>query len=277
MLLALPVCAAAAPNASACGYTVRAGAHGHHATRPPLIIGDSTMIFAAPWLGRNGLSADAKECRQFNDGVSILAARARAGTIPKLSILALGANGPVSTRMIDGALRAIGPGRLLGLVTPRKSAVTEAAMRQAVHRHRGRVLLIDWVRFSAGHAGWFAGDGLHVTPAAGHEYANFIARRVAPISAPPVRDLHPPRHSRAAKDCGVVHQLGRAVGVRVARGADRVPCRVARRLARHSPVEEIPGWTGYLWSATGRGPWLDLYARDHARALVGTVRAPSAR
>jgi hypothetical protein len=261
---------AAAP-AWGCGSTVRSAARGQHATRPPVVIGDSTMIFAAPWLGRHGMTADAKEFRQFSEGVAMLAARRRAGTLPRLSILALGANGPVSTGMIDRALAVIGSPRLLGLVVPRHSPVTEASMRAAARRHRGRVLLIDWVAFSAGHPGWFAGDGLHVTPAAGRIFAGFIARAAAPVAAPPVRALHPPPHSRAATDCGVARQLGRALRVKVVRG--RVRCRVARALARRTPLEPLPGWHAYWWKATGRGPWIDLYARDHGRRLVGTVPA----
>jgi hypothetical protein len=179
--LALLIAAAGATDASACGYTVRARARGHHATRPALILGDSTMIFAAPSLGRHGIDADAKECRQFSEGAATLAVRARGRTLPVLSILALGANGPVSTRMIDGVLRSIGRRHLLGLVIPRRSPVTEASMRAAARRHPARVLLIDWVSFSAGHGGWFAGDGLHVTPAAGRIYAGFIARAAAPM------------------------------------------------------------------------------------------------
>lgn len=175
---ALAVIALCAPaTASACGYTVRASASGH-AARPPLILGDSTMIYAAPWLGRHGMQADAKECRQFSEGVSMLAARRRARTLPWLSILALGANGPVSSRMIEGALRAIGSTRVLGLVTARQSPETDASMRHAAARHPERVLLIDWVSFSAGHGDWFAADGLHVTPAAGRIYARFVAGRV---------------------------------------------------------------------------------------------------
>jgi hypothetical protein len=269
--LALLIAAAGAADASACGYTVRAHARGHHATRPSLILGDSTMIFAAPWLGRHGIDADARECRQFSEGASTLAAAAHAHTLPTLSILALGANAPVSTRMIGGVLRSIGRRHLLGLVTPRRSQVTEASMRAAARRHPARVLLIDWVRFSAGHESWFAGDGLHVTPAAGRIYANFIARAAAPIDHPPVKALHPPDDASRSKDCGVVHQLGRPLGVRVARGADRVSCRVARRLGRRTPVQRTAGWNSYLWEATGRGPWIDLYERHGGSALVGTI------
>ena len=128
----------------------------------------------------------------------MLAARRRAGTLPKLSLLALGANGPVSDAMIDQALRAVGPGRLLGLVTPRRSPVTETSMRRAARRHPGRVLVVDWVSFSAGRAGWFAGDGLHVTHAAARQFSRFVARKVAPIADPP-RTLRPPRHSTGSQ------------------------------------------------------------------------------
>src|SRR4051794_12293642 len=194
--LALLLLGARAVDASACGSAVHATAGGHHARRAPLIIGDSTMIFATPWLGRHGFQADAKGCRQFSQGVAMLAARRHAGTLPRLSVLALGANGAVSSSMIAGALHTIGRGRLLGLVTPRKSGASESAMRRAARVHPDRVLLIDWVTYSAGHGGWFAGDGLHVTPAAGHIYANFIARRSAPLYDPPVKALRVPTSAR---------------------------------------------------------------------------------
>src|SRR3954453_20841429 len=243
VVLALLLAGASAADASACGYTVRARAHGHHARRAPLVLGDSTMIFAAPWLGRHGLRADAKECRQFSEGVGMLAARRRAGTLPHLSILALGANGPVSRGMIARALHTVGRGRVLGLVIPRKSGFTERSMRRAARVHPDRVLLIDWVSFSSGHGSWFAGDGLHVTPAAGRIYANFIARTAAPIEYPPHKALHPPHTSRGSNAGGKVRQLGRPLGVRVIRG--RVSCRRRRRLAGDTPVEPTRGWKAY--------------------------------
>lgn len=275
-LLGLVLAGACAASASAaCGEPRRAPASGHHVRRPPLILGDSTMIFAAPWLGRHGLEADAKGCRQFAAGVAMLAARRRAHTLPRLSILALGANGPVSSSMIAGALSTIGPGHLLGLVTPRRSPASEASMRRAARSHPDRVLLIDWVGRSAGHGDWFAGDGLHVTPAAGRIFADFVAGRAA-VEAPPVRALHLP--PQGAKDCGTIRRFGRALGVSVVRGSRRVTCVHARRLARTPPLGAIPGWSAYDWTATGRGPWLDVYARHDRRAVVATVavhRAPA--
>src|SRR3954447_22727830 len=136
-------------------------AHG----RPPLIIGDSTMIFAAPFLGGLGFEADAHGCRQFSTGVAMLAGRRHAGTLPRIAILALGANGPIPGSGIRAALRAIGRRRILGLVTPRNLSSSQTQMRRAAGAHPDRVLLIDWARFSAGHGSWFGGDGLHVNRA----------------------------------------------------------------------------------------------------------------
>src|SRR5262249_53875147 len=96
LAFALVFLAAAGGDAFACDDSRKAAASGPHNGRAPLIIGDSTMIYAAPYLGRHGLEADAHGCRQFTEGVSMLADRRRAGRLPRLAILALGANGPVS-------------------------------------------------------------------------------------------------------------------------------------------------------------------------------------
>src|SRR3954452_1902390 len=131
VVLALLLVGARAADASAgCGSPVRASARGHHARRPPLILGDSTMIFAVPWLGRHGLEADAQGCRQFSAGVRMLAARRRAGRLPHLAILALRANGGGNAKQIAGALPAIWRGRVLGLVPPRNSRSSLRAMRR---------------------------------------------------------------------------------------------------------------------------------------------------
>ena len=132
--------AGAAANARACGAAKQAAAAGprHRGARAPLILGDSTMIFAAPVLGRLGIEANAKGCRQFAEGISILAARRHAHGLPPIAILALGANGPISGGQIAAALRVTGPHRILGLVTPRRSGVSEARMRRAARSHPDR-------------------------------------------------------------------------------------------------------------------------------------------
>ena len=75
-------------------------------------------------------------------GIDLLRARRRAGTLPAVAVLALGANGAIGERAIRRALRVIGPFRVLGLVTPsRVGSGSTAAMRRAARRHPDRVVV----------------------------------------------------------------------------------------------------------------------------------------
>src|SRR4051794_39168897 len=83
VLVGVLVAAALLPASARACDARKLGRAEHHARargRAPLIIGDSTLILAAPTLGRFGIEADAKGCRQFAEGVRILAARRHAGT-----------------------------------------------------------------------------------------------------------------------------------------------------------------------------------------------------
>jgi hypothetical protein len=272
-LLALLGGAAPATTAQACdaGRHVSAsrgaGAHG----RAPLVLGDSTMIFAAPVLGALGLEADARGCRGFADGVRIIAERRHAGTLPHVVVLALGANGGADAERIRQALAVTGRGRVLALVTPRKTPGATVAMRAAAARYPDRVLLIDWVNHSAGHGGWFAGDGLHVGQEGARAYARLIRRRVEPFAFPPAGRLALPSRAAGSRACGTVRRSGRALRVYVTRGEDRIACRRAQDLVRRPPLHPIAGWRVHDWRATGDGPWDWVLVRRDRRVVVGAV------
>jgi hypothetical protein len=138
--------------------------HGHG--RAPLAIGDSVMLGAADRLAATGFEVDARGCRQMGAGLDILAARRRAGTLPRVVVVALGTNWVITHADIRRALAIAGPRRLLVLVTPRElgggSGSDAAIVRAAGRRHPLRIAVADWVRVSAGHSGWFAGDGIHL-------------------------------------------------------------------------------------------------------------------
>ena len=36
-------------------------------------------------------------------------------------------------------------------------------VRSEAKKHTNRIVLLDWVKYSAGHSGWFQPDGLHLT------------------------------------------------------------------------------------------------------------------
>jgi len=157
---------------------------------PPLAIGDSVMLGALDEVARAGFEVDTRGCRQMREGLGVLRARRRAGRLPPFVVMALGTNLNITSRQIRAALATLGRRRALGLVTPRedggRSGSDARVVRRAGRRYRGRVLVLDWVRYSAGRGGWFGGDGIHLGPggAAGlGRLLNRGLRRVYPLIA----------------------------------------------------------------------------------------------
>lgn len=157
-------------RAAACGGAVHYAPSARRAPgRPPLAIGDSVMLGAVPQLRGAGFEVDVRGCRQFSEGLTVLAARARAGTLPDRVVIGLGTNWTIETRQVRRALITLGRERLLGLMTPREvggaRSTDQTVVRAAGERWPARVKVLDWVRRSAGHSNWFYGDGLHLSPA----------------------------------------------------------------------------------------------------------------
>ena len=176
--------------AHACGgvrhaSAVKRGAEG----RAPLVIGDSVLLGAVPQVAGAGFEVNTRGCRQMSEGLGIIAARKRAKTLPHFVVIALGANGSISARQIREAMRLVGRDRVLGLVTPRESGGGQGSdarnVRAAGRRFPGRVVVLDWVRFSAGRGGWFAGDGLHLGPSGARGLARLL-RRALPLAVEPL-------------------------------------------------------------------------------------------
>ena len=185
LLVVLLGLAAPATAGAACGTPKRAypsKAAWNEPYRPPLVIGDSVMLNAVAPLAKKGFQVDARGCRMWREGMAVLRARRR--TLPRLVVMALGANWIISSGDIEGALKIMGRDRVLAIVTPRESGGGVSAdasnVRRSGRRHRNRVKVIDWVSASAGHGNWFAGDGLHLSWTGVHAYTNLIARKAMP-------------------------------------------------------------------------------------------------
>lgn len=134
--------------------------------RAPIAIGDSPMLLALTDLAQEGYRANARGCRQYPEGLALMRDLRRKDKLPRLVVVALGSNGSITKDNIHDALKIVGKKRILALVTPRETgggAGHDATLvRQEAHKHK-RIRLLDWVRFSAGHPGWFQPDGLHLT------------------------------------------------------------------------------------------------------------------
>src|SRR6187200_931810 len=149
-----------APLASAdCGGVETARPKHKVAARPPLAIGDSSMLLALPALARVGYKVNARGCRQFAEGLRLLRQARRSHELPSLVVLALGADASVTGGQIQQAKKIVGPKRKLGLVTPRELGGGESndarVIRNAGQRDPEHIKVLDWVHYSAGHGSWF--------------------------------------------------------------------------------------------------------------------------
>jgi hypothetical protein len=155
--------------------------------KPPLAIGDSTMLLAMENLSRAGYNVNAHGCRGWDEGLAVIRRRAAGGKLPHLVVMALGADFTISRHDIWRALHILGPDRVLGLVTPRElgggSGSDAVHCRQAAAHYKKRIVLLDWVRYSAGHGSWFQPDGLHLTYPGARAFARLF-RRALPFAQP---------------------------------------------------------------------------------------------
>jgi hypothetical protein len=170
-----------------CGGVETANPKHKVASRPPLAIGDSSMLLALPALSRVGYKVNARGCRQFSEGLNVMRDARRHHRLPHLVVLALGADARVSAGQIQQAKKIMGPKRKLGLVTPRESGGGESkdaeVIRNAGQRDPVHVKVLDWIHYSAGHESWFQPDGLHLTFSGAKAFARLL-KKLIPLAAP---------------------------------------------------------------------------------------------
>ena len=240
--------------------------------RPPLVLGDSSALLAVAPLVHLGIEANARGCRPLSDAVSIMRARARAHTLPRVVVLVEGADGGIDRALLRRALRLVGARGRLGLVTTTVPASAAAAMRAFHRRHPTRTVLIDWA--ASGIPQRYGGDGLHIGYAGEAALARFIERRVHPFT-PPHATIRFPGDPAAAKDCGQVHPGGRLRQVLVLRGRGGITCAHARRLATAKDPARLRHFHYYDWRFLGRPPWKSVFVRNDGRVIVAS-RTPAA-
>ena len=193
----------AAPAAEAgCGGVQTARSAQNLVSGPePFVVGDSVMLLAVRPLGRAGFNVNAQGCRWWKHGHAILRRKKREGRLPRLVVMALGANWELTRREIGRTRRMLGKRRVLAIVTPRESGgrVGPDAQRvRAAARAHKNVVLLDWVRYSRGHRSWFGGDGLHLTRTGVRHYVRCI-RQALRYRSGPRRAPSGPRHPCASR------------------------------------------------------------------------------
>jgi hypothetical protein len=142
------------------------------------------MLNAVSRLARAGFDVNAQGCRQWRQGHAILRRKKRRGRLPRLVVMALGTNWFITRREIGRTRRLLGKKRVLAIVTPREPGGHDPqTIRAAARAHPRRIKLIDWVRFSRGHASWFGNDGIHLTHTGVQKYVRCIRRSLRYVSS----------------------------------------------------------------------------------------------
>lgn len=125
---------------------------------------------------------DTTTSRQFSQADDRIRYWRSRGKLPRNVVVHLGNNGYIYDGDCARAVKAVGAGRTIFLVTvkvPRQwQAANNRRLRDCASRF-GRARLIDWYRYSSGHGAWFYSDGYHLTPTGRAKYASFIAGKVA--------------------------------------------------------------------------------------------------
>jgi hypothetical protein len=159
------------------------------------------MLLAVNALAQAGFNTNAQGCRQWSQGHAILRRKKRHGTLPRLVVMALGTNWYITRDEIGRTRRLLGKRRALAIVTPREPGgyLGDAKrIRAAARAHPRNIKLIDWVRFSRGHGGWFGGDGIHLTYTGVTKYVRCI-RRSLRFAAGPSASASARRHPCASR------------------------------------------------------------------------------
>jgi hypothetical protein len=157
--------------------------------RPPLAIGDSTMLLPISNLNAVGYTVNARGCRGFLEAINIAERIKRKHKLPHLVLTNAYGNGGVNPKLIADMLRVLGPRRVLVLVTSydadtgKPPAPDTIELFHAQSQYPNRIAVLNWVRYSLPHHktdpkpdAWFEPDLFHPNFAGADAYAQFLAR-----------------------------------------------------------------------------------------------------
>lgn len=146
------------------------------------IIGDSVTVAAAEGLEEKlpNVSINAEISRPAEEGVQIVQAAAKDGSLRPYVVVALATNAPVEPEHLDQILEAIGHNRRLVLVTgfgPARTHWVPPAndlIRDFAAKHKDQVRVADWNAAISEHPELLAGDYVHPLPDGAEIFANVV-------------------------------------------------------------------------------------------------------
>ena len=147
-------------------------------------LGDSVMLGARAELEKRGLRVDASVSRTFAMGAAVLASRRAQGLLPKVVVIHLGSNGPITRQQFDALMKPLKRKQAIVLTVKEPRAWEEgvnSVIRAGAKRWKNATLL-DWHWHATRHPEWLYDDGIHLRPAGAVAYARLISKAVKKAS-----------------------------------------------------------------------------------------------
>lgn len=152
---------------------------------PVLAVGDSVMAGAVDalvqTLGPATTIVDAKENRQFSDGVDVIEGYRDRGELKDDVVVQLGTNGNINpddfNRMMD-ILKGVKKVLLVNAKVPKPwEEQVNDTIADGVKRYKNAVL-VDWHAVGGEHPDWFYNDEVHLRPDGAIGYAQLIQSKL---------------------------------------------------------------------------------------------------
>ncbi len=144
------------------------------------IVGESVTLGAAPRLHEvygARVQIDAVEGRSFSDGVEVVEQLAAAGRLTPTVVVHMGNNGAAPAGALDRIGAAVGPDRLLVLVTVRVPRNWMGQVNEQLVAYAGshpNAVLADWYDLTGKEDGLLTDDGVHLTPQGRIRYTDLL-------------------------------------------------------------------------------------------------------
>lgn len=140
------------------------------------------MLGAAPALTAQGVTVDAKQSRQFREGVDIVTAAQAQGLLGKVLIVHLGTNGTMSASGIATMMAAAKDVPLVIFLTLHVPSKPWQDPNNVIIRNLPsqypNVKVLDWQNLSEQQPGVFYTDAIHLRPAGQTYYTQLIMNMI---------------------------------------------------------------------------------------------------
>ena len=164
-----------------------------------LMVGDSVSLRAVPYFEQTFPHGhiDALKNRQFSAGREVYEWYLQQNLAGKISVFALGTNGPINSEMIDRLMQDTGDKRVVVFINTRMPDNWMGQVNQALADAATRypnVRVIDWAGYSAGRNDLFDGEGTHLSDQGAREYVQLVYNAIQadlpdhPEDAAPTKD-----------------------------------------------------------------------------------------